>query len=272
VLWRACVGSSRLQIRRVGRRYVRLDRRVDGFARLSPSILREFLTYSVVGLAGDDAAVGARADQLRDHIASVSEQKLALATSIVRGIAEPFGGGFAPDARFCVVVAGDIVYQMAHDVYRPERSTGNPVHGSDLDIVVVVDDAAPDELVSALDAAIYTKKYQYLMNPAFREEIDYVVKRFSKLREQAEFDTFKHMVACKIFDEAVLCSGSEELFAAGKALLSERGVVDRLRILEQRAAEARQRGERYLAKTEQQVLAAEDLLLFHTTDESEEFE
>ena len=55
-LWKACMLSPRLAIRRVGRRYLRLDRRVDGYARLSPSILREFLTYTVVGLADDPAA------------------------------------------------------------------------------------------------------------------------------------------------------------------------------------------------------------------------
>ena len=42
--WKACTQSSRLTVRRVGRRYLRIDRKVGGYARLSPSILREFLT------------------------------------------------------------------------------------------------------------------------------------------------------------------------------------------------------------------------------------
>lgn len=61
-LWKACMPSPHLATRRVGRRNVRLDRRVEGYARLSPSILREFLTYSVVGLADDPAAIDLRAD------------------------------------------------------------------------------------------------------------------------------------------------------------------------------------------------------------------
>ena len=55
--WKACMRSDRLAVRRVGRRYLRLDQKVEGYARLSPSILREFLTYSVVGLADDPAAL-----------------------------------------------------------------------------------------------------------------------------------------------------------------------------------------------------------------------
>ena len=50
-LWRICKLSKTLAIRTVGTRYLRLDRRIEDFARISPSILREFLTYSVVGLS-----------------------------------------------------------------------------------------------------------------------------------------------------------------------------------------------------------------------------
>jgi hypothetical protein len=62
--WKMCMRSPRLATRRVGRRYLRLDRKVEGYARLSPSILREFLTYTVVGLAGDPGALDLRAKEL----------------------------------------------------------------------------------------------------------------------------------------------------------------------------------------------------------------
>jgi len=271
-LWKACMLSPRLAIHRIGRRYLRLDRRVDGYARLSPSILREFLTYTVVGLADDPAAVDLREKELQAHIKDVSRKKLELATRLMTDIAAPFSADGEEEKPFCVVVAGDIVYEMAHDVNRPESSTGAMVHGSDLDIVVIVSDEAPGELVTQLDDAIYQKKYPYLKHPDFREEIDYIVKRFSKLCEQAEFDTFQRMVACKIFDEAVLLYGSGELFAAGKALLRERGVIDRLRAMEQSAIRAREQQEQHLLATDEQALRREDLFLFYTDEESEEFE
>jgi len=37
---------------------------------------------------------------------------------------------------------------MAHDAPRPERSTGKLVKGSDMDLVVVVDDLFPKELMN----------------------------------------------------------------------------------------------------------------------------
>ncbi|MBN1890208.1 MAG: hypothetical protein JW850_19585 [Thermoflexales bacterium] len=271
-LWKTCMLSPRLAIRRVGRRYVRLDRRVDGYARLSPSILREFLTYTVVGLADDPAAMDLWQKELEAHIKGVSRKKLELATRIMTDIAAPFTAGGEEENPFCVVVAGDIVYEMAHDVNRPERSTGKMVHGSDLDIVVIVSDEAPGELVNQLDDAIYRKKYQYLKHPAFREEIDYIVKRFSKLCEQAEFDTFQRMVACKILDEAVLLYGSGKLFADGKALLRERGIIDRLRAMEQSAICMREQRERQMLATDEQGLRREDMFLFYPDEESEEFE
>ncbi len=271
-LWKVCMLSHPLCLRTVGRRYVRLDRRVEGYARLSPSILREFLTYTVVGLADDLAAIDQRAHILQSHIEGVSREKLDLAKRIVTDVVEPFSSRGIEESRFCIVVAGDIVYDMAHDVSRPERSTGGLVRGSDLDIVVIVADDAPEDLVTQLDETIYRKKYQYLKHPAFQEEIDYIVKLFSKLAEQAEFDTFERMVACKIFDEAVFLSGSRKLFEDGQALLRDRGIMKRLREMERSAVAARDEQERYLLATDDQVIRREDLILFYTDEESEEFE
>lgn len=271
--YRATMRSERLAIRRIGRRYLRLDTRVDGYARLSPSILREFLTYTVVGRAGDEQALERRAAGLEAHIAAVTRHKLELARRIATEIAARAAGGDEGSAdAFCIVVAGDVVYGMAHDVPRPERSTGTMVAGSDLDLVVLVDDDAPEALVDALDRATYERKYRYLTNPAFREEVDYVVKRLTRLREQAAFDGFKAMVACKIFDEAELLLGSRELFAAGKAVLRERGVADRLGAMEEAAVAQRAAAEEHLLASEARELTAPNRYLFYTDLESDEFE
>ena len=206
------------------------------------------------------------------HIQAVSRAKLDLAKTVVTGIADRLAEENGGEERFCVILAGDIVYQMAHDVPRPERSTGKMVRGSDLDVVVVVDDQAPEALVTALDDAIYQQKYRYLINPSVREEIDYIVKRLERLREQAEFDTFKKMVACKILQEGVLLYGSQTLFDASKALLGEYRVTQKLDAMEEAAVHARQLAEQYLLSTDQSVVEGDDLYLFYTAEESEEFE
>ncbi|MDQ1292473.1 MAG: hypothetical protein QG608_351 [Actinomycetota bacterium] len=271
-LWRACRLSEDLVVHRVGRRYLRLDRRIDGYARLSPSILREFLTYSVVGMASDQDRLRARVQALQTHVQEVSSAKLDLARRLIADVVAPLAADAGIEQRFCVGLAGDIVFEMAHDVPRPERSTGTLVRGSDLDIVVIMRDDVPSEFVRELDETIYRKKYQYLKQPAFREEIDYIVKRFGKLREQADFDTFQHMLACKVFDECRLLHGDPELFAAGKELLASRGLVERLAQMRERADRDRGRQEQRLLTVDPQELRGEDLFLFHTADESEEFQ
>jgi hypothetical protein len=288
-LWKTCLRSKRIAVRRVGRRYLRLDQRVDGYARLSPSILREFLTYTVVGLETDPAALAAKTADLDAHIKEISAAKLRLAQRIIGDIgarllehgapaatpgAEAAGEepGGAQEERFCVLLAGDIVYEMGHDSPRPERSTGRMVRGSDLDLVVIMDDEAPEELAKALDDAIYQQKYRHLINPSFREEIDYTIKPLARLREQAAFDTFKHMVPCKILDEAVLLYGSRRLFRAAKALLKEQHVADALAAMERSAVVARREAEEHLLSRDEGALRGDDLYLFHTSEESEEFE
>jgi hypothetical protein len=266
--WKATMWSDRLLVNKVGRRYLRLDRRVEGYARLSPSILREFLTYSVVGLASRPAELETRTAELADRIKEISAAKLRLATRVIGEI-----GAQLPSAEdFCVLLAGDIVYEMAHDAPRPEKSTGQMVRGSDIDLVVITDDDTPDEFRERLDDLIYQQKYRYMINPSLREEIDYTIKPLARLEEQAAFDTFKNMVPCKILDEAVLLYGSETLYRAAKHLLEEHGVSERLAELEQEAVVAREKAERHLLDCEEAFLSGDDLYLFYTSEEREEFE
>ena len=271
-LWKACMRSDRLLIRRAGSRYLRLDQNVEGYARLSPSILREFLTYSIVGLTDEQAALEGRAEEVAAHIATVTRDKLRLARRVVETVASPLSEGEESEERFFVLLAGDIVYDMAHDVPRQERSTGQMVRGSDVDLVVVFDDDAPAALIKQLDDGIYQQKYRHLINPSVREEIDYIVKRLSRLREQAVFDDFKKMVACKILQEGVLLYGSQRLFDRAKAFLDEYGVTERLRALQGSATHSRDLAEGHLLAISRDRLAGDDLYLFYTSEESEEFE
>jgi hypothetical protein len=271
--WKACMCSEKLEVRRVGRRYLRLDQRVEGYARLSPSILREFLTYSVAGLRDDQATLEAKTGELAARIKEISAAKLKLARRIMGEIGarlvENKGG---PEERFCVLLAGDIVYEMAHDAQRPERSTGQMVCGSDLDLVVIMDDAAPPELANQLDEAIHQSKHRHLTHPTYREEIDYVIKPLSRMVEQAAFDGFKSMVSCKILDEAVLLYGSPVVYDAAKGLLVERGIAPRLAAMEEAAVRTREQAEKQLLSGHESGLGDAELYLFFTSEESPEFE
>ena len=271
-VWRACMLAKDLTVTSIGPRYLRLDRRIEGFARLSPSILREFLTYSVIGLTGDGDATLQRQNEIRRHIEQVTRSKSQLAYEIISAAMERFDLSGPTRDQVAVMIAGDIVYNMAHDVPRPERSTGRLVKGSDMDMVIVVDDRFPKKMMARLDEIIYLEKQRILMTPHLREEIDYIVKDMARVREQLCFDTFRRMVACKILQEATLLYGSERVFRAVKGMLKEAEVTERLAALEDRARDFRERAVRDLLAGDADGMTAEFQDLFYPTEESEEFE
>lgn len=272
ILWRACKLSKNLAIRTVGCRYLRLDSKIEGFARLSPSILREFLTYSVIGLQWDREALARRAHEIASHIKAVSKAKLELAGNVFSAVLSQLDNDALITDRACIIIAGDIVYEMAHDVPRPERSTGKLVKGSDMDLVVVVDDGFPRVLMERMDEMIYREKQKILMAPHLREEIDYVVKDLDRVREQMGFDTFKRMVACKILQEGTLLCGRQDLFTTVKAMLRENGITEKLVEMEDQAVISRRDAEEYLLREDPDKIRNEGLYLFYPTEEAEEFE
>jgi hypothetical protein len=272
LLWRACKLSGQVAIQTIGRRYLRLDSKIEGFARLSPSILREFLTYSVIGLTPDQDALASKADAVASHIKEVSRAKLELARNIFSTVLSRLENEALIKERACIFIAGDIVYDMAHDAPRPERSTGKLVKGSDMDLVVVVDDLFPKELMGRMDETIYREKQRVLITPHLREEMDYVVKDLARVREQVGFDTFKRMVACKILQESELLFGKQELFKTIQSMLLEHGITEKLMRMEEHAAIFRRDAEALLLREDPEKIRKEALCLFYPTEESEEFE
>ena len=272
ILWRTCKLSRDLTIRTAGTRYLRLDRRLKGFVRLSPSIFREFLTYSIVGLSGDVNALEKRIRSVASHIEEVSRGKLELAFSVISGLSSKLETERPLNDEACFIIAGDIVYNMAHDVPRSERSTGKLVNGSDMDIVVIMNDKCGEDLIGRLDNAIYQEKYKLLIAPHLREEIDYIVKDLARVREQVRFDSFKHILACKILQEGTLLYGNEDIFHTVKAMLRDTGVTAKLEDLERRAKTFRKDAEEYLLREDPDKIKKESLYLLYPSDESEEFE
>jgi hypothetical protein len=269
LLWRTCMLSRRIVTRRVGRRYLRLDRRIEGYARLSPSIQREFLTYTVVGLEEQGSLVVERAAQLEKEITEISAHKFRLAKRVVTEAVERLGEeGKKLLSQSCFILGGDVPLGMAHADPRPERSTGELVAGSDLDLVVILGDDVSREIEKKLDSLLFEIKHRLLAMPR-KEELDYLIKRWSRAREQLLFKSFEDMVACKIFHEAKLLAGSEEMFSSLREEMARRGVVEKLRALESRAHEYRRWSELVLLATPQ---PEEELLLrtFTTTIEASE--
>lgn len=271
-LWRTCKTTQQLQAPILGKRYLRFDRHVEGLARLSPSILREFFTYTVVGLANEPADLSVKCGQISRRICEISKYKLELAARIISEIMTEFDQNEPAGRSICFVIAGDIVHEMAHDVPRPERSTGRLVKGSDIDLVVIADDNVPEESLKRLDRLLLEKKHRMLINPAINEELDYKVKTLNTVREQSRFDTLAHMIAIKILHEGILLYGDKNLFQQIKTIIHQNGLTQKLDAFEKSAGLHRMQAEQAIIAgnvSEEQVKAAH---LFYSAEEFEEFE
>lgn len=268
-LWRICNKADKIILKIIGRRFLRLDSCVDGYARLSPSIKREFLTYTVVGLKKDSRKVSAKAELLCSEIKRISRQKLELAGELVGKIVDNQKNPESIIKHTCFIIAGDIVYGMAHSEPRPEVSTNEIVRGSDLDIIIVTENLS-EELRGNLDRSIYKEKYYLLKNPSYREELDYIIKDIQRVKAQLEFNTFKFRVASKILDEGKFLYGNRKIFRKIKYMLSERKIPEKLAALEKEAIINRKKAESYLLEKSGLLQEEEYIKLFYTKQEKEE--
>jgi len=268
-LWFTCRRQDSIITRVIGKRYLRLDRQVEDYARLSPSIRREFHGYTVIGIAAHAQEVAEKAALLEAEIAAISQRKFALAQKVISRLVEAHPASAVIQERACFMIAGDVVYGMAHGEPRPEPSIGELVRGSDLDIMIVVEEL-PQLTRESLDAAIYKEKYDLLLNPGYREELDYILKDTARVREQLSSGDFRSLVAAKILHEARFLAGSRDLFARVKAMLQEHDIPRKMERLESLARLNRERAEvKLLARTGPPDEAA--LKFFHTAEEKEEF-
>ncbi len=269
-LWQACRTQPGIVMQHVGRRYLRLDKMVEGYARLSPSIRREFLTYTVVGLTGHEKEIAARYLELQQKFVRISQYKREFARDVIRRIVESSPNRERLRTHVCYMIAGDVTYGMAHTVERPEPSTGRPVRGSDLDVVIVSDEAFTAAERKALDATLYQNKWNILVLPQFREEIDYVIKDMVKVLAQLQFDNFRHKIACKILHESEFLYGSGEIFVRIKRLVNEFDIPDKLARMEDRAIRERETAEMQLVRHSVAEQAQPWQHLFFTSEEREE--
>jgi len=268
-IWRICNRSEKILTETIGKRYLRLDRQVEGFARLSPSILREFLTYTVLGLDDDIENIKVKAMELSRSIEKISMEKFILSKEIISRVVSSQKYHEEIKKKAVFIIAGDIVYNMAHRESRPESSTGKMVNGSDLDIIIITEDL-PEDIIKELDRSIYHEKYYLLKMPAYREEIDYIIKDIDKVKQQLSFNCFEFMVASKILDEGKLLFGSDYLFDSIKKILLEKGIPKKLADLENTAISEREKARSYLLETTGLISQDEYENLFYTTEETEE--
>ncbi|MFA6358365.1 MAG: HEAT repeat domain-containing protein [Candidatus Omnitrophota bacterium] len=190
--------------------------RIDGEVtpRLSPSILRSFVDYEIVGKTGDPR-IQEKARDLETKRLKISKGKEELAKRWVTEVKDSLGLGDG----IVFLIGGDVAFGMSHDKKREERSTCMPVNGSDLDILVIIDEALFEKSPQTeIDRRLYDIKWNLLKN--FQEEVDFIIKPLSKIYQYWENFDPKDTIAVKIIFESKLLCGDEKLYAQVKSLLS----------------------------------------------------
>lgn len=222
-LWQACFTSPDILISHFSRYYLRYDITREDFIRLSPSILRDFLSFTLFSTNDQREQVIDRQVTLSNLHRQVSMQKMRLARSILRQIMRKIPKELHHE--MCAFIAGDIAYFLAHREPREVSAIGEMVNGSDIDIIIV-HDGLPDDILELIDREMMSFKLYYLRHPEYREEVDYICKHKLTMFGQLAYQTIDHKIASKIAYEAIFLAGSVEIFAEIKNQVEASGTQD----------------------------------------------
>jgi len=211
--------DSAIHRRAVQTSYLRIDADSPGSARISPSFLRKFISFTLFGL--DAAALDAAFEELVDKHRTISRRKRELAEDLVRELHDLCAADLTGD--FAVLICGDVVYDLAHDARRREHSTGIPVRGSDVDLVILLDE--PDlHLKERLEAELLKHKYFWLRHPNIQEELDFIIKTPGDVRRQAGLETTRDKIAVKVMMESRVLLEAGDIARRCAAIVQDPGV------------------------------------------------
>ncbi|GLQ21234.1 hypothetical protein ACFFUB_06280 [Algimonas porphyrae] len=225
-LWRACYVSHKIRIRNCARYYLRYDIKRDNALRLSPSILRDFLTFSLIYLPEQAIPAVEAGTLLANKFRSISLRKLSRARQALLELAPDLQAEL--NAHCVVFLSGDIAYFLAHDTLRRHATLEVPVNGSDIDIVIVANNQADPAKIAAIEAQMLKIKRLYLLMPQVREELDFIVKPVERMLEQLSYRDIHEKIASKILYESYFLMGRVDIYEALMKGLEVSGTRDKI--------------------------------------------
>lgn len=266
-LWRACFRYNTLQISSFARYYLRYDLKIDDYLRLSPSIIRDFLTYTLIALPHQRGELHRRQLILCNQHRDISVAKLRIVTELFAEINDRVTP--QTKAATCAFVAGDIAYFMGHSEDRPSPATGEMMRGSDIDIVIVhTDDARADD-IALIDRHLYARKPILMKHPDYRQELDYIIKPLDRVSAQAAYESIQDKIACKIIYESVFMWGSPRVYVDVRAAIERQAIHDRIQADFASAIEDRARAVDEILSSP--TVSPETKALFYASQERVEF-
>lgn len=267
-LWQACFTSDDIRSSHFSRYYLRYDITREDIIRLSPSILRDFLSFTLLSTHGQRQQVFDTKVTLSNHHRKVSMAKMRIARAILRQVMK--GIPLEMHHQLCAFIAGDIAYFLAHTEPRELASIGEMVNGSDIDIIIV-HDGLPEEYLTFIDQEIMSCKNYYLRHPDYREEVDYICKSKDTMFEQLAYTDIDNKIASKIAYESQFLAGSIELFSQIKDEVDNRGTRDLIERDFRNALEQRKNAMRTLLNADSNQIDKNTESLFYFSQERVEF-
>lgn len=225
-VWQACFNSGFLQISHFARYYLRYDITRKDFIRLSPSILRDFLSFTIFSLPHQRQSVIDRQVLLSNSHRDISVRKLGVATDAFLQLPEEDRAFLQQNS--CSFISGDIAYFLAHDEPRESNNLGKMVKGSDIDIITVYRDDIDEARLKTIEETFLKNKYIILKMTGYSEELDFIFKPASKMKSQFAYSDIHEMIASKILYESVFLHGSIELYMELKNDLESMGTKTKI--------------------------------------------
>ena len=267
-LWQACFTCDEIMISHFSRYYLRYDITREDSIRLSPSILRDFLSFTLFSLPGQREQVIDRQVLLSNHHRVVSMEKTQIARNILRQIMRKIPR--EEHHLLCAFLAGDIAYFLAHREPREVAAIGEMVNGSDIDIIIV-EDGLSEESIQLIDQEMMSFKNYYLRHPDYREEVDYICKSKETMFDQLAYQNIDQKIASKIAYEAISLAGSVEIFSQIKNQVDAAGTKDLIERDFLYGLDNRKKAMRTLLSTDAHSIDADTESLFFFSQERVEF-
>ncbi len=224
-LWQACYQSRKLHVSHFASYYLRFDITRDDQVRLSPSILRDFLSFTLFGLPGQRDKMIERQGTLSNMHREINREKLSVAQAVMKQVFVTLGRDIR--SQLCAFIAGDLAYYLAHNEPREHVASGEMVKGSDIDIIIILSESLPDDVQERIDTEMTALKNFYLRHPEYRHEIDFICKRKSVMERQFQYSDIHDKIASKIAYESMFLGGSLTLYMEVRDAMVRTG-VDRL--------------------------------------------
>lgn len=270
-LWKICHKDPQIISERIASYYLRYDAFYKNPMRLTPSIARNFLTFTILGTSDQQAEIHRLAiHRIWEH-RKISQRKLSIGRKLLIDFQEEHD--FRNQKGIAAFIGGDIAFFLAHDEPRPSHSSPDLMKGSDIDIIFIFEPGKiTPETLERLDKFLMERKFILMRSPEHREELDFIIKPFQKFEEQFKSDDIPSKIASKIVYESVFLWGDEALFDRLKEAMSISGVLDVLEKDHISALSDREDAIKALLSEKGGMLTEEIKRLFYFSQERVEFE